>query len=119
MAPLATVEPQRARIVDHDRVNRNVPIGHASINRHEARLDTPCSSTDSPIGRRSVRDGGHGRAGAVKGGLGDGVVAGPELELHHGAGLGSEALGPELRACDVVCWVFPDVDDLDVDGWGV
>lgn len=44
------------------------------------------------------------------------MVAGPELELHHGARLGFDVLGPELEASCVVDGIAADGDDLDVNG---
>lgn len=67
-----TVEPHGVRIGDHDGPGGDHAGGGAGGDGHEARE-----------GARLVGVLGDGRAGGVKGGLGDAVVARAELELHH------------------------------------
>lgn len=120
MASLATVEPQWAGVVDHDSIHGDVALRHASLDRHEARLDAASrGSTTVASSRCAIGDRLHGGTWAVKAGLSDGVVTSPELELNHGAGLCGDALRPELGARCVVGGVPSNVDDLDVDGWDV
>ena len=106
MLGLAAVQPQRLLILDHDRVDRNHPHALAGFHGLEARVDTLDAGVDVVDGDTRV----------VEGGLGDGVVTSPELELHHCAGLGGDLLGEELEFSLVVDGVHADGDDLDICG---
>lgn len=109
MRALAAVEPQGLGVVDENGVDGHLAEVAALLSRHEAGLD---SSDGGAVGGL-----GDGHAGLVKVGLGDGVVAGPELELDHAAGGGCDLLGPVLVGGDVVDRVVADVDDLNVNGY--
>ena len=72
MLPLGTIKPHRILIFDHHRIRRHLttsPIT-SSTNPHEARVHP-----------RDIRVQRNRLAGAVEGGLRDGVVASHELEL--------------------------------------
>lgn len=103
------VEPQRCSVVDHDGVSGDLELGSAGLDGHRARVDTGDATVDLVDGRADV----------VEVGLGDGVCAGPELELDHVTGSGLDLLGPVLEASDVVDGVPADVDDMDVNGYTV
>ncbi len=105
MRTLRTVQPHGLLVVDHDGEDGNLVLGGAGSGRLERRVD------DRAVAALELN------AGVVKVGLGDCVIAGPELELDHGAGLGLDVLWPELEAGRVVDGVAADRDDLDVDGY--
>lgn len=81
---LGAVQPEGSGVVDLDGVGGD----HAHRRRGGHRLETRVEAS-------SVAVHGHGLAGLVEGGLGHGVVAGEELELHELAGRGLDIAGGE------------------------
>lgn len=104
---LAAVQPQGLLVLDFDGVSGDHAHGHAGLDRHVTRVDALNARVD--VANRNTR--------VVKGGLCDGVVSCPELELHHGAGLCCDLLGPELEASCICSRVPAYGDNLDVDGF--
>lgn len=98
---LTAVQPDRAGAVDHDGEGRDLTLGGAGSDGHEARVDTE----DARVDRRD------GRARIVKVGLSDSVVAGTELELDHGANRSGDSVRREGQRVVLA----RDIDDLDVD----
>lgn len=109
MLGLAAENPDGLGVIDHDGEDGDLVLGGASSNRHEAGPDTSDRAVDL----------GNGRAGMVKVGLGDSVVAGPELELNHGSGSSLDVVGVVLESGltgHTGHGVLTNGDDLDVDG---
>lgn len=102
-----TEEPHGLRIVDHDGVDGD----HAHVG---ARFNWLVARVHALNTRVHVGD---GNTGVVEVGLRDGMVSGPELELDHAAGFGSDFVGPELDARLVGSGVQAYGNDLDVDSW--
>lgn len=98
MLSLAAVQPHGLGVVDHDCEDGDHAHGLARVDGLEARVDALDAGVDVGDGDTSV----------VKGRLGDGVVAGPELELHHGTGLSGDLFRPELETGLVVGGVHAD-----------
>jgi hypothetical protein len=101
----AAEEPQRPGVVDHDGESGNLAHGRAGRNVLEAGPDGGASAVGSGDG---------GKASLVEAGLSDGVSSSPELELDHGAGCGSDSIGPELGASGIVDRVAADGNDVEV-----
>lgn len=104
MRSLRAVQPHGLLVVDHNGKDGNLILLCARSDRLERRVN--CSAVAAL----------HWCARVIKVGLSDCVVACPELELYHGAGLGLDVLGPELEAGCVVDGIAADRDDLDVNG---
>lgn len=102
---LAAEEPHGLLVLDGDCVSRNHALGHASRDRHVARVDTFNAGVDIS----------NWHARVVKSRLCDCVVSCPELELHHGSWFGCDLLGPESETCCVCCAVTTYSDDLNID----
>lgn len=83
MASLGAVDPERGGVVDLDGVGGDHASGLRGSDGHEARVEA------SHVAHDAV----DGLARLVEGGLGDGVVASNELELHHVACSGLDVVG--------------------------
>ena len=97
MLPRGAVDPDGLGVVDHDAVRVDDSRGHGGLCVLEPGVET-----------RGVAVQADGLAGLVEGGLGDGVVAGEELELHHVAHGGLEVVRREGEGA-----VLADADDVD------
>lgn len=73
---------------------------------HLVRRETCCGGDEAGVEASDVAVHGDGLAGLVEGGLGDGVVARGELELHHLADIDPDVVGRECEAA-----VQGDCDD--------
>lgn len=107
MLALAAVQPDGLGILDHDGVDGDHAVSLASVYGLESGVDALDAGVDI----------GDGYASIVEGGLSDGVVASPELELHHSTRLGLDLVGPELEASLVIDGVHANRDDLDIGSW--
>lgn len=85
---LAAENPDGLGIVDHDGEDGDLLLGGTGSNWHEAGPDASNGAVDL----------GDGSAGVVKVGLGDSVVASPELELNHGSDSSLDVVGVVLES---------------------
>lgn len=109
MGALTAVKPHGLGVVDHDGEDGNLALGFAG----SCGLET---GKDALLGGVAHCD---GDARVVKSRLGDGMVASPELELHHGSCLSLDLLGPVLEAGLLVHGVLADSNDLNIDSCDV
>lgn len=106
MGSLAAEQPDGLGVVDHDGEDGDLTHGCAGGDRLEGGEDAGGARVDA----------GDGNAWVVEVGLSDGVVAGPELELDHAAGLGFNLAGEELQTGLVFAGVLSNGDDVNIDG---
>lgn len=103
--PLRAVRPDGLRVVDHDGV-------HGDLARLLVVHGGDVARVEGGRGRVGL---GERHAGVREVGLRHGVVAAHELELHHGAHGGGDAVGREEGASRAVgAHAYEDGDDLDV-----